>query len=576
MSPVVDDLARIAPMLVLAAWSLLLLVVDAFSMPGARTFQRRVALLGVAIALVLALLQFRDPQLDRGIAVFSGFLVVDKFALLIDIGALVVTGMVLLFAGDYARSHRFEYGEQESLLLIATFGVMTLAHSADLLAVFLGVETMSIAAYVLVGARWNSKVAPEAALKYFLMGAFASGLLLMGMALVYGATGATEFDGVASGVQRVFHEWRSVQADVEVAMHPSEAPASAVAYSTERAFAGIGPAALLFPGLLLILGALLFKVSAVPFHMWTPDAYEGAPTPVTAYMAAAVKLGGFAALLKVLVGVFTNRILIIEPYGWTSVVALVAFATMTVGNFAAVGQPRVKRMLAFSSVAHVGYLLVGVIAAASFYGAAASQTKALADGQAAARWVFSGGDSALAAVLYYLLTYAVATIGCFACIAWAESTHEDMSHTHQWSGLAQRSPAMACGMAVCLLSLMGMPPLAGFVGKLSLFQAALSNDNAVLRWLVVAALLNAVVGAYYYLRLMVAMYFRAPNEGLTAAPDESVARGARVAVGIAAAASLLFGVAAEPVIGWAEHAAAGFTLRTGSDLKGSWVAGAEP
>ena len=499
-------------------------------------------------------------------SVFAGLLAVDHFSVLLDLGVLVVAGGVLAFAGDYARSHRFEYGEQESLVLIAAFGMMILDHATDLVTVFLGIETMSIAIYVLVGARWNARASAEAAFKYFIMGAFSSALLLMGIALVYGACGTTNLDGLAGQIAQVFTQWGAAQPYVELAMHPENAPIDAVHHAADKAVMGMAPAALFIPGMLLLLTGLLFKVSAVPFHMWTPDAYDGAPSPTTAFMAAGVKIGGFAALLKVFVGSFATQRLATAPYGWTSVVAVLALATMTVGNFAAVQQTNVKRLLAYSSVAHVGYILVGVVAAANFYGHAFSIGTMRAQDQI--EWSRLTGDFSVAAVLFYVLTYAVATLGAFACVSWYGANKTEGTTAHEWSGLAQRHPGMALGLTICLLSLMGMPPTVGFFGKLAIFRAALENDNLVMRVLVIAALLNSVVGAYYYLRLIVSMYFRPPgNTEIPTLPG----RGARVVVGACAAVALTLGLMGDTAFRRAELAAAGFPYAAGSDRREAWV-----
>jgi len=573
-STALADLSHLGPMMAVAIWSLLLLLSDAFAGPGFRGFQRRIALVGLAIAAGLGVMQFGMIEYDAGVSVFSGLLSVDHFSVLLDLGVIVVAAGVIAFAGDYARSHRFEYGEQESLILIAAFGMMILNHACDLVAIFLGIETMSIAIYVLVGARWNSRASSEAALKYFIMGAFSSGILLMGIALMYGATGTTNLDQLAASIGQIFTAWGAAQPYVELVVQ-SEAlraagqalpPPEAVADAVDKSVIGMAPAALFIPGVFLLLAGLLFKVSAVPFHMWTPDAYDGAPTPTTAFMAAGVKIGGFAALLKVFVGTLATQRLATAPYGWTSVVAVIALLTMTVGNFAAVRQPNVKRLLAYSSIAHVGYILVGIVAAANFYGHAYSVGTLRPADQI--EWSRLTGDFSVAAVLFYVLTYAVATLGAFACVSWYGANKIEGTTAHEWSGLAQRHPAMALGLTICLLSLMGMPPTVGFFGKVGLFRAALENDNIMMRVLVIAALLNSVVGAYYYLRLIVSMYFRPP--GSTDMPTLP-GRGARVVVGVAAVGCLGLGVLGDASFRRAELAAAGFPYAAGSEQRSYWV-----
>ncbi len=564
------DVAHLAPMMIVGLWSLLHLAADAFSGTGMRGFQRRLALVGLALGAATILYQVGDTQYDAGVKVFSGFLVVDQFSLLLDLGILVVAAATVMFAGDYARSHRFEYGEQEALLLIATFGIMVLNHAGNLLALFLGIETMSIAVYVLVGARWNSRRSPEAALKYFVMGAFASGLLVMGMALLYGATGTISLHELGLRVSQLLSggqgSWQSVAGDVD-ALTAGELTGQRFDAVRDRVIVGFAPAALMIPGVLLTLGAVLFKISAVPFHMWTPDAYDGAPTPTTAFMAAGVKIGGFAALLRLFVSALDIPRVVQQPYGWATVVSVIALLTMTVGNLAAVRQSNVKRLLAYSSVAHVGYLLVGVVAAARIYTHTGSMGPVKAADQV--QWSQDTGDLAVATVLFYVLTYAIATLGTFACVAFYGANKREATGTHEWAGMAQRHPGVALAMTICLLSLMGMPPMAGFIGKLGIFRVALESGNSELRYLVIAALLNSVVGAYYYLRLIVAMYFRAPPETeVVVLPS----RGARAVLALAAGLSVVLGIGADTAMRRCEVAAAGFAYPAGSSTKAERVA----
>ncbi|RMH00092.1 MAG: NADH-quinone oxidoreductase subunit N [Deltaproteobacteria bacterium] len=562
------DLAHLAPMVIVGTWGLLLLATDAFTSIGFRLFQRRIALFGLALAFVAGLSIYGNADYDGGVAVFRGFLVVDQFSALLDLVLVGLCAGTVLVAGDYARTHRFEYGEQESLLCIATFGAMMVVHAQDLLALFLGIETMSIAVYVLVGARWNAKPSAEAALKYFLMGAFASAILLMGMALLYGAAGTTHFEVLRGAVTEAFVRWLRVN-DLARALDAGQVANPA---ATDLVIQGVAKAALLLPGILMVLGALLFKVSAVPMHMWTPDAYEGAPTPVTAYMASVVKVAGVAALLRVFVAIFSSHRLVTAPYGWTTAVALVAFLTMTVGNLAAVRQTNVKRLLAYSSIAHVGYLLLGVVAAANFYGQA--YAKGPAAGTDALLWSRAAGDAAVAAVVLYIVLYAVASLGAFVAVAWLSGNKHEALESYQWAGLARRHPGMALGLTICLLSLMGLPPVAGFFGKLFLFRAVFENSNDWLQFLVVWALLNAVVGAYYYLRLVVAMYFREPpRDGFTTLPG----RGGPAVVAVSAFLSLAIGGLMGPALDRVDLAARAFNYPAGAskarrvdDLRADW------
>ena len=569
-----QDLTHLAPMVIVGLWGLLLLATDAFTSMGFRLFQRRIALFGLAMAFAAGLSIYGNADYDGGVEVFRRFLVVDQFSALLDLVLIGLCAGTVLVAGDYARTHRFEYGEQEALLCIATFGAMMVVHAQDLLALFLGIETMSISVYVLVGARWNAKAPAEAALKYFLMGAFASAILLMGMALLYGAAGTTAFEGLRGAVSEAFVRWLRIN-DLARALDAGLVGNPA---ATDVVIQGVAKAALLIPGVLMVLGALLFKVSAVPMHMWTPDAYEGAPTPVTAFMASVVKIAGVAAILRLFVAIFSSHRLVTAPYGWTTAVALVAFLTMTVGNFAAVRQTNVKRLLAYSSIAHVGYLLLGVVAAANFYGQA--YAKGPAGGADALLWSRGAGDAAVSAVVLYIVLYAVASLGAFVGVAWLSGNKHEAIESYQWAGLARRHPGMALGMTVCLLSLMGLPPVAGFFGKLFLFRAVFENSNTWLQFLVVWALLNAVVGAYYYLRLVVAMYFRdPPKDGFTTLPG----RGAPAVVAVAAGLSIGLGILMGPVLDRADLAARAFNYPPGpgkarrvDGLRADWEAREAP
>lgn len=559
------DMGHIAGMVLLAVWALLLLLSDAFAGVGTRVFQRRLALVGVAFAFVATASQFGNAEYDAGVRIFARFLVVDQFSLLLDMALLAVVAAVIMFSGDYARTHRFEYGEHETLLLIAVFGMMILSHAANLLALFLGIETMSIAVYVLVGARWNKRESAEAAFKYFVMGAFSSGILLMGLALLYGGTGTLDLREIQGQIMGAFNAWGGAQGAVSKLSEPNLLEGARLVHAS-TAVKAIAPAMLVIPGILMTLGALLFKVSAVPFHMWTPDAYEGAPTPITGLMAVGVKIAGFAAILKLFVGTLYFKRLVEAPYGWTSIVAIVALATMTVGNLAALRQGNIKRLLAYSSVAHVGYLLIGVVAAASFYGSA--RGTAVLQNVDQEIWAQQTGDAAISGILFYLGAYGIATLGAFACVAWMGSNNKEAVAVHEWSGLASRHPGMAFGMMVCLLSLMGMPPTAGFIGKLMVFKSGLENSNMLLRILVVLALINSVIGAYYYLRLIVNMYFRGP---LADPVVPMTSRGAQGVLAVATVATLVMGIGADQALRRCELAAAGFQLPAEDPSRAAWV-----
>jgi NADH-quinone oxidoreductase subunit N len=384
-------------------------------------------------------------------AVFAPWLVFDKFTLFFEMLLAFGGALAALVAGGYLREHGLERGEFYAILSFSTLGAMMLAAAGDVLMLFVGLETMSLGAYALAGFRRGSAKSIEGALKYFLLGSFAAALLLFGFALLYGVTGHTDLAGLRDGI----------------AVEGARSPGVVVA-------------------LVLILTGLVFKVSAVPFHMWTPDAYEGAPTPATAFMAASVKAGGFAVLVRILLTVFGDARSASWATGWPPVVALLAVLTMTVANMVAGRQESVKRMLAYSSVAHAGYLLVGVVAA------------------------IRAPEQATSAVLFYLATYTVSTIGAFASLALCGSRGAEVVSYEDLAGLGRRNPAVALPLAFFVLSLAGMPPMAGFFGKWFVFKAAM---DAGLHVLTILAFVNSVIGAYYYLKVLVFLYMREPAAG---------------------------------------------------------------
>jgi len=407
-------------------------------------------------------------------SVFAPWLVFDKFTLFFEMLLAVGGALAALIAGGYLREHGIERGEFYALLSLSTLGAMMLVAANDVLMLFVGLETMSVGAYALAGFRRSSPKSVEGALKYFLLGSFAAALMLFGFALLYGATGHTDLPGLR------------------------DALALPGAYTTGVVVA-----------LALILAGLVFKVSAVPFHMWTPDAYEGAPTPATAFMAASVKAGGFGVLLRVLLTVFGDERAASWATGWPPVVALLAVLTMTVANLVAGRQESVKRMLAYSSVAHAGYLLVGVVA------------------------TIRAPEQAQSAVLFYLATYTVSTVGAFASLVLCGSRGAEVVSYEDLAGIGRRHPAVALPLAFFALSLAGMPPMAGFFGKWFVFKAAM---DAGLHGLTIIAFINSVIGAYYYLKVLVFLYMREPAAG---APVAKPMWSGEVATAIAVSALLV-------------------------------------
>jgi len=427
------------------------------------------AIMSIAVWLV-------GPEKIGALSAVAPYILIDRFTLFFSFVICISGGFSALLAGGYLPEHGIERGEFFQLLIFSAGGAIALAAAGDLLSLFVALETMSLGVYCMIGLRRSSPRAAEASLKYFLLGSFAAALMLFGFALLYGATGHTDLVGIAASIAEV---------------------------------QGPNTAALLL-GVALTLAGLAFKVSAVPFHMWTPDAYEGAPTPATSFMAAAVKAAAFAVLLRVVIGAFGDERLMSWAAGWPPMLALLALLSMTVGNIVAGRQESVKRMLAYSSIAHAGYALVGVVSA------------------------LRSPAAAQASVMFYMLTYALSTVGAFGALILCGSKGKEAVSYEDLAGVGRRYPASALAFSIFLVSLAGIPPTAGFFGKLYVFTAAM---DAQLYWLVVIGMLNSVLGAYYYLKVMVYMYMREPRPGaVLAVPMKSgLVNAALIALALAVA-----------------------------------------
>ena len=481
------SLQAIAPEVSLAISALVVLLAGVFI---GESLQRRVlpvlAILGVAVSFGMAVNIWGQNLLfgSQATAVYAA----DNFALFFKF--ILLAGLLLticisgrLLAPREGDEHSVS-GEYYTLLMLATVGMMMVASARDLLIVFLGIETFSIALYILAGfsrRQWQSN---EAALKYLLLGGFASGFLLYGIALVYFATGSTLFPEIAKAISGGL------------------ASGPVLGSSSTPVF---------YAGIALILIGLGFKASAVPFHQWTPDVYEGAPTPVTAFMATGAKAAAFAAILRVFPGAFGHDVVSAQ---WHHLVLVLAVLTMTVGNVIALSQSGLKRMLAYSSIAHAGYLLVGVVTCG-----AAVRNSGLAGMEDAVARSYAG-------VLFYLLIYTVMTIGAFAVVVHLENQrNQEVSNkensnlqVHELKGLASRSPLMAAMLTLFLLSLAGIPPTAGFFGKFSIFLEAMHQG---LIGLLIVSVLNSVISVYYYFSPIVAMY--SAEESAVAADATAIA-----------------------------------------------------
>ncbi len=474
MSPIA--ILPLLPLVVGCVWAMLVLVVEMF------TTSRR--FVGVAWLSVLGLAAVAALALQPGESVVSAqALAGDSYSTFFAVLSCVVGGASILLSIDYLPDAGIRKGEYYPLMMFAVLGVLVMAAATDLIVMFIGLETMSMAVYVLAGILRNDLRSNEASLKYFLLGAFASGLLLYGIALLFTMTGST------------------VLADIARSLVVSNyAP---------------GDHAVLLLGAGLVLIGLGFKIAAVPFHLWAPDVYEGAPSSVTAFMATAVKAGGFAVLLRTAVVGLAPLHAELQGILWAA-----SAITMTVGNFVALRQTSFKRMLAYSSIAHTGYLLIGVTA---------------------------GTTAAGSAVLFYLAGYAAMNLGAFGIMIALARGPRGCEKISDYAGLSQTHPMLAAAMTICMLSLTGMPPLVGFVGKLYLFQTAL---EAGLVWLVVLACLNSVVSAAYYLGVVRTMYFEAPPETSLPAPRPYAA----FVVAAATVATVVLGLLPAPILGAALRA----------------------
>lgn len=455
------NLWLILPETIVCVVAVAVMLVDAFAKPSQRWVTGGLSLIGIlAAAISSAWLWASWSGVKQA---FNGMIVLDELRLGFTFVFLVVSALTILVSMVWVENERLPAGEFHSLLMFATAGMMFMASAGDLVIVFLGLEILSIATYVMCGFRRTDLRSNESSMKYFILGSFSSAFLLYGIALIYGATSTTA--GLA-GTTNI----NEIAARIGQARYP----------------------ALLFAGAAMMLVGFGFKIATAPFHVWTPDVYEGAPTPVTAFMAAGPKAAGFASFMRVFVfafpfvvsGAATNSGAQLHS-AWLGALVVLAIVTMTVGNVVAIAQNNVKRMLAYSSIAHAGYALVGFIAA----GSAAIEQR----------------DAAITAVVFYLLTYAVMNLGAFAVVQLIGRDNDRRTEVEDYNGIGFQSPWLAFSLSLFLLSLLGMPLTAGFIGKVMVFRAALDQGYYAL---VVIGVLNTAVSAYYYLRLIIVMFFR--------------------------------------------------------------------
>ncbi len=432
------NMSVIAPEMILSVVAMALLLINVFVRGEQKGYLGYLSIAGILVTLYSLTVGWGSPQ-DG----FGGSVVQDNFAIFFKGIFLVSAALSILITDQYLQREECNQGEIYPLMLFATVGMMLMASGTDLMTIFLGLEVLSVSLYVLAGFNRASIRSNEAGLKYFLLGAFSTGFLLYGMALTYGATGTTKVAKIAAAAQSGM----------------------------------VSSNLMLIAGMLLMATGFAFKVAAAPFHMWTPDVYEGAPTPVTAFMSVGPKAAGFAAFLRV----FLVALPVFKA-DWASLVWILAVLTMTAGNITALYQQNIKRMLAYSSIAHAGYILVGFTA---------------------------GNAVSTAGILFYMLSYAFMNIGAFAVIVLVGKKGEANNNLSDYAGFGYKHPALGIAMCVFLFSLAGIPPAAGFVGKFYLFSGAIQAGYI---WLAIIGVLNSAASVYYYLRVMVYMYFKEPTE----------------------------------------------------------------
>ncbi len=467
---IASDLLPALPVLIISVWAILLLLFDLFI--SNKSTIAILAAVGVAVALVAVIVRFGSDQVA-----FNGMIVADSFSDFLQIVILATALLGIAVAYDYLRRMNLERGEYYALMLFTVAGMLLMSLAGDLILVFLAIELLSIPMYVLSGFARPEKGSEEAAMKYFILGAFSSAFLVYGIALIFGATGTTSMAGVAQSIG-------ANQAD---------------------------PTLLIIAVPMLLVG-LGFKVAAVPFHMWTPDVYQGAPSAVVAFMSVGAKVAGFAALLRIFIAALPEL-----ADAWGPVVVAISAATMIWGNVAAIAQTNIKRMLAYSSIAHAGYLLMAL--------AAASNSRV--------------ADAAVSAALFYLFAYLFSNLGAWAVVLAMERAEGRGLLIEDYAGLGRRRPALALAMAIFMLSLIGVPPTVGFIGKFLVFSVTV---DAGLIGLAIVGVVTSLISAYYYMRVVVMMYMR------TGEPETRSEGWLNRTVGLTALATFLLGVLPGPIL----------------------------
>ncbi len=434
---VAADYLILLPQVVLVAGGMLILLLEPFTLPERKSRMGQIAVLTTAVAAYGLSFQWNE----RSRELFHGMLVIDNFSVFFQWLFLVITGICALVSMRFNEREAIRRGEYYGLLLFACSGMCLMASSGDLILTFLGIEILSIATYVLAGIKRTEARSNESALKYFVLGSFATAFLLYGISLIYGSTGSTNYQLIQVAI--------SLQGSIQT-----------------TALVGMG----------LILVGFGFKLATVPFHSWAPDVYEGAPTPITAFMTVGPKAAGFAALIRILI----QALPALHP-DWSAILWMISILSMTVGNIVAIRQSNIKRMLAYSAIAHAGYILVGVVA---------------------------GGKAGYAAVAFYLVAYTLMNLGALTIVLALSRRGDLRVELSDYSGLGRLAPVPAAALSLFLISLAGIPLTGGFIGKFYLFSAAIASGYI---GLAIIGVLNSVVSVYYYFRVMVQMYMREPQ-----------------------------------------------------------------
>ncbi|MBL8908976.1 MAG: NADH-quinone oxidoreductase subunit NuoN [Rhizobiales bacterium] len=469
------DAAAVLPEIILAVIAMVLLMVGVFRKGETANFVNLASLFGLAVVALLVIFGGSGRM-----TAFGGAFVVDTFARVMKVLILFGSAAAITLSVHFMKEQKIEKFEYPILILLATVGMMMMVSANDLISLYMGLELQSLALYVVAAIDRDNARSSEAGLKYFVLGALSSGMLLYGASLIYGFTGATGFPEIAAATA-----------------------------------AGAGGLGVLF-GIVFVIAGLAFKVSAVPFHMWTPDVYEGSPTPVTAFFSAAPKVAAMALLVRTVFAPFSGLV----P-DWQQILVFVSIASMVLGAFAAIGQTNIKRLLAYSSIGNMGYALVGLAA---------------------------GTQEGVRGVIIYMMIYMIMTLGSFACVIAMARKGRQVEEISDLAGLARTDKMLAFVLAMLMFSLAGIPPLAGFFAKYFVFLAAI---QANLVTLAVIGVVASVVGAYYYLRIVKIMYFDEPAPGFDPMHGE-----VRLIAVLAGAFSLVFVLIAQPLVNLAGAAAA--------------------